>query len=311
MRALPDISVVMGVYNGAKRLRETIQSVLTQEGVELQLIVIDDGSTDSTPEILKELADGDSRVRVIRQDNLGLTRALIRGCKEATGEFIARQDCGDRSLPGRLKAQLSEMRSHPDAALVSCGTRFVGPAKEYLYDVRTSEADAKTGLFGLDLKSFRGPPCHPCTMFRKSQYESVGGYRKEFYFAQDIDLWSRLASRGRHVAIPSILYEAAFSPGGITGQQRKYQVQCAEILFECARLRNAGDIEATALAKAELIVPSGKPAKGANLAPAFYFLGMCLQDRGDIRARQYFLEALRANPLHVKSALRLLLNWRA
>src|SRR2546422_11093904 len=92
-----DISVVLGVYNGAALLNETIESVLRQEGVKLELIAIDDGSTDDTADILTGYAARDSRVKVIHQENQGLTRALIRGCWYARGKYIARQDAGEVS----------------------------------------------------------------------------------------------------------------------------------------------------------------------------------------------------------------------
>ena len=99
MSTNPEVSVVMSVYNGASNLAATMDSILSQEGVELEFIVVNDGSTDETGEILDDYARRDDRVRVIHQENTGLTRALIRGCAAATGEFIARQDAGDVSLP--------------------------------------------------------------------------------------------------------------------------------------------------------------------------------------------------------------------
>lgn len=306
MTTSPCVSVVMGVYNGAAKLHESVRSVLSQEGVDLEFIIVDDGSTDSTPALLEEFAKADARVRTIRQANLGLTRALIRGCAQARGKFIARQDCGDLSLPGRLLAQVHTMQSHPDAALVSCGARFVGPEQEPLYEVTFGEEDPTAALMTLDLKRLRGPAHHGCTLFRRDLYESVGGYREEFYFAQDLDLWTRLAERGRHVAIPGLLYQAGFAPGSISGLQRRGQIECAKILLECARLRRAGLSESAAIARARAIVPDG--AASQNRASAFYFVGVCLRKRGDARARQYFQDALRANPLHLKSALRLLLG---
>jgi glycosyltransferase involved in cell wall biosynthesis len=85
MSSLPDISVVMGVYNGADRLRETMESVLSQEGVSLEFIVIDDGSTDGSALVLDNYACHDARVRILHQENQGLTRALIKGCEAARG----------------------------------------------------------------------------------------------------------------------------------------------------------------------------------------------------------------------------------
>ena len=92
----------MSVYNGASNLAATMDSILSQEGVEFEFIVVNDGSTDATGEILDDYARRDNRVRVIHQENTGLTRALIRGCAAASGEFIARQDAGDVSLRGKI-----------------------------------------------------------------------------------------------------------------------------------------------------------------------------------------------------------------
>ena len=98
-----DISVVMSVCNGSDLLAKAVNSILSQEGVSLELIVVNDGSIDgSCATILDEYARRDPRVRVIHQENTGLTRALIRGCAAARGQFIARQDSDDISLPGRL-----------------------------------------------------------------------------------------------------------------------------------------------------------------------------------------------------------------
>ena len=98
MDGLPDVSVVMSVYNGADRLRETVESVLSQQGVSLEFIIIDDGSTDRSDVILANYARHDPRVHILYQPNQGLTRALIRGCEAAKGKYIARQDAGDISL---------------------------------------------------------------------------------------------------------------------------------------------------------------------------------------------------------------------
>ncbi len=87
----PEVSVVMSVYNGAGSLPATLQSVLSQEGCHFEFIVVNDGSSDASGRILDEWSARDARLRVIHQANTGLTRALIRGCSEARGEFIARQ----------------------------------------------------------------------------------------------------------------------------------------------------------------------------------------------------------------------------
>jgi glycosyltransferase involved in cell wall biosynthesis len=114
MSSPPDISVVMSVYNDVDRLRETKESVLSQEGVSLEFIVVNDGSTDGSDVILRDYACRDNRVRIVHQHNQGLTRALIRGCGAAGGKYIARQDAGDISLPNRLRLQKAVLDQHED-----------------------------------------------------------------------------------------------------------------------------------------------------------------------------------------------------
>src|SRR5436309_15870209 len=92
MNTYPEVSVVMSVYNGASQLAATLDSILSQEGVELEFIVVNDGSRDKSGQILNEYAQRDSRLRIIHKENTGLTRALIRVCDAARGEVMAGQD---------------------------------------------------------------------------------------------------------------------------------------------------------------------------------------------------------------------------
>jgi len=129
---IPEISIVMSVYNDEKYVTRSVQSLLAQSFSKFELIVINDGSTDRTQEILEKFAANDLRVRVINQENTGLTRALIRGCNEAVGQFIARQDADDWSMPERFQKQLELIQSDPEIGFVSCATQYVGPEDEPL-----------------------------------------------------------------------------------------------------------------------------------------------------------------------------------
>src|SRR5512134_3441174 len=113
----PEISVVMGVCNAGERLAATIESVRSQEGVDLELVIVDDGSTDGSAAIIAGCAAADPRIRAIRQPNRGLTAALIAGCAASRAGLIARQDAGDLSLPGRLRAQREHLEAHGDTVL--------------------------------------------------------------------------------------------------------------------------------------------------------------------------------------------------
>src|SRR5262249_43199813 len=151
-----------------------------QEGAEFEFIVVNDGSRDKSGQILNEYAQRDSRLHIIHQENTGLTRALIRGCGAARGEFIARQDAGDISLPGRLARQRVIFDAEPAVVMVSCATRFIGPSDEELFTVTQSCEELEEGLGQLTIDKVRGPSCHGSVMFRRSTYVQVGGYRAAF-----------------------------------------------------------------------------------------------------------------------------------
>ena len=119
------VSIVMGVYNDEVNLEKTINSILSQTYTDWELLVVNDGSTDNTPFLLNKLARNDERVKIIQQSNMGLTKALIRGCEEAIGEFIARQDSGDISFPTRLEEQVKVLEQDPSVSLVSSFTKFL------------------------------------------------------------------------------------------------------------------------------------------------------------------------------------------
>lgn len=299
------VSVVMSVYNGARHLSASIDSVLAQDGVDFEFIVVDDGSTDETAQILKNYAAADPRIRFIHQQNQGLTRALIRGCLEAKGEFIARQDAGDVSLPGRLKRELDLICSDPRAVLASCGTRFVGPGGEPLYEVLQSAHEASAGLRTLDAAKLRGPSCHPCVLFRKSAYFAVGGYRHQFRMAQDIDLWVRLVEIGEHLVVPALLYQAEFSLNGISAGRYVVQQRIGERIVEGARLRRAGQPEDQNLQRVERMA-NGTHKSAPNTAEAAYFIASCLMRKEPTTAKHYLTKALRANPFYFKALMRYL-----
>jgi hypothetical protein len=158
----------------------------------------------------------------------------------------------------------------------------------------------------LAAKRLRGPFGHGSVMFRRDLYEQVGGYRAHFYLGQDLDLWVRLAERGAHLILPDILFQAAFSPASISGNLRSNQIAISVLILECARLRRAGLSEAEPLDRARAIRPEASRQSNASQARALYFIGQCLRRRNDPRAAGYFRQAVRADPLHLKSVFRLL-----
>ena len=292
-----EVSVVMAVFNGATSLGATMESVLAERAVKLELIVVDDGSTDETSAILRGYAERDSRVRVLTEQNRGLTSALINGCAQAYGEFIARQDCGDITLRGRFRHQVDFLRSNPDVVMTSCGTRFVGPEREFLYDTRQTGAELHDGLTQRDPNRVRGPSHHGSVMFRRSSYKAVGGYRSEFRVAQDLDLWMRFAEVGQCLATSEVLCEVRLALGSISGSQRPAQVEATKTIVACAAARRRGGDDGPVL-EAWRTRQAGARSRIWRLrtlshAQFCYFVASVLRHNNPARARYYYFKALR------------------
>jgi glycosyltransferase involved in cell wall biosynthesis len=300
------ISVVVGVRNGSETLAGTLDSILAQTFRDFECIVVDDGSTDDTPRILADYAVRDSRIRVISQRNAGLTRALIAGCAEARGTWIARHDAGDRSHPERFRLQLALFAQEPRLVCVSCATDFVGPRDEYLF---TSHPDAValSPVEMLDLSAphgiTAGPAHHGSAMFSRDAYERAGGYRAEFYYGQDWDLWYRLGNLGLFQSIDQPLYIARVTPESISGSSRKAQHSLADLSLRALRLRSRGESDAPVLAEA-MRIRNTAPLGRCGRARGLYFIGEALRRNRDARARGYLRDALRACPLLLRAWLR-------
>lgn len=297
----------MSVYNSAAELPLSLDSVLAQDGVDLELLIVDDGSTDESPGVLESYAERDDRVRVLRQDNQGLTHALVQAGAGANGEFIARQDVGDVSLPGRLAAQARRLSENPRAVFVSCGTRFLGPGGEHLYDATPSTEEGIRALSDIDGPRVAGVSAHGSVLFRRDAYENVGGYRPQFYFSQDVDLWLRLSEVGELLFMQDVLLQTSFEIESLSGLYRKEQERTVQLIMECARRRRAGIAEDEILEKASRIRPTRKRfGRGRAIAKASFFVGGCLRLRDKVAARHYFARAIKAFPFHLKSWYRLI-----
>ena len=287
----PPVSVVMAVYNGAEHLGATLDSILGQTFADFELIVVDDGSTDATPEILRRCPD--PRLRVVTQPkNEGLTDSLIRGCGEARGLAIARHDCGDCSHPERLARQLAVLESAPDVVLVSCYTRYRAPGGEELYTAEGDGDAVRRSLREAPVETIRGLSAHGSAMFRREDYVAAGGYRTRFRVAQDLDLWVRLAARGRIVFVPEVLYEAAIEPSAISARKRAEQIASARVALA---LRDGKEPESVR-------TPAPVSARRAE-ADTLYFIASCLRRRRDPRWLPYARRAIRRNPLLVRAWL--------
>jgi glycosyltransferase involved in cell wall biosynthesis len=301
----PLVSVVVSVFNGERFLERSIRSVLEQRDVDLEIVAVDDGSGDSSGEILDRLESRDSRLRVIHQSNEGLTKALIRGCAEARGTFIARHDADDYSLKGRFGRQVALFTRYPDLALGSCWAYVIGPADEILGEKRRPDALSQPVTMR-DPWAY-GPLGHGSTMFRRSDYEAAGGYRPEFFYAQDIDLWLRLCEKGRIAFVPAFLYAFRYSVGSISLNATAAQDLLCRLASDAATARKAGASEEPILEAAAAVRRGANPPGRRSLGES-YFIGKCLLDRRDRKAVVYLRQAVAERPANVKGWVALALS---
>jgi glycosyltransferase involved in cell wall biosynthesis len=184
---VPAVSVLMGVWNGAPRVREAVLSILSQTAADLEMIVVDDESTDATPGILAAFRD--PRLRVERRARRGLTSALNAALGLSRAPLVARLDADDAALPERLERQLAFLSAHPEVGLLGTAAREVDASGREVAIVRPPADDA--GIRRALIR--RNPFVHSSVVMRRAVLEQVGGYDDAFPVAQDYDLWMRMS----------------------------------------------------------------------------------------------------------------------
>jgi glycosyltransferase involved in cell wall biosynthesis len=237
---LPLVSVVMSVYNGERHVREAIESILNQTFRDFEFIIVNDGSADRTRKILESCKDG--RVVLIHQENQGLTKALNKGISLARGKYIARQDADDVSKPERLAKQAAFMEENQAAGLVSSWFEFIDERgnKTRIGQTPTDNAVIKERL--IKINQF----CHGAAMIRKEAVDTVGAYREFFKYAQDHDLWLRIAEKYEVWNLPEPLYSYRVLDKAISSEKLLPQSRYAGAAIKQALLRRetgADDLE--------------------------------------------------------------------
>jgi len=195
----PGVSVVMAVYNGLPYLAAAIDSILAQTLEDIELIIVDDGSTDGSAAVLAGYEKQDARMRVLHQQNAGLAAARNAGIALARGEFIAMMDSDDESLPGRLRRQADFLHANPDVAAVACRCVFID-AEGRVLKVQRERTPLQDAGLPLEVQVRRViVQTNQTVMLRATVAGELGGmvYRPFFAVLQDFDLSFRLAEKHR------------------------------------------------------------------------------------------------------------------
>lgn len=223
------LSVVLSVYNGEEFVADAIQCMLDQTFTDFELILINDGSKDGSLDIMQRYAASDDRIRIIDQENTGLTIALRRGVDAARGEYIARMDVDDVSLSHRFEKQMALVRANPELVAVTCDI-------EHFYEdgspphVAKFPMDSRTLPLFLAFSNRIGG--HGQMIYRRDTYQAVGGYDPDFNLAEDYDLWTRMIALGPFGVVPEVLYRYRSGHDSISSRNAKRQ---AEISGRVAR----------------------------------------------------------------------------
>ncbi|SMF69799.1 glycosyltransferase family 2 protein [Allosphingosinicella indica] len=204
MRPEPRISVAMGAYNAQPYLAEAIESILSQTFGDFEFLIVNDGSTDGSGDVIDAYAARDPRVRALHQPNAGLVASLNRAIDEARAPLIARMDADDISLPDRFEKQLAFMAANPDYGVVGTATDDIDEQGRITRNLDYHPLDHESFLEALD-----GRPliCHPSVIMHRDVLVAVGGYRRAFVHCEDYDLWLRLSQHTRICSIKDRLFQ--------------------------------------------------------------------------------------------------------
>jgi len=193
---MPKVTVLMPVYNAEKYLREAIESILDQSFQDYEFLIIDDGSTDSSINIINSYHD--SRIKLVKNEkNLGISKTLNKGIELSASDIIARMDADDISLPNRLWLQYEYLESHPDCSLVSSHAEIISDTGR---SIGKYQPDSNQFYYNL---VFHCWIYHPSVMYRREAIRDAGMY--PLTLAEDYRLWSELIKKYPFYNIPRFL----------------------------------------------------------------------------------------------------------
>lgn len=236
--ASPQISVLMPVYNCERYLKAAIDSILSQTFPDFEFLILDDGSTDGSVQILQDYAAQDKRIRFKAQDNSGIAKTLNRLVAMAQGEFLARMDADDIALPERFARQVEFLQQHPEVVCVGGAIDWIDEKGHLLghCEMPTEDAELQRLLLGgISLLH------HPTATMRRTAILQVGGYNETMIASSDLDLWLRLGEIGQLANLPDTVLQYRLHRQSIT--QAKQDQQAKDALAACQRAWKRRGIE--------------------------------------------------------------------
>ena len=213
------ITVLMPAFNAAPYISQAIESVLQQTFEDFELIIVNDGSTDTTEEIINSY--NDPRIRLMSQSNKGVAEALNTGLMAAKGKYIARVDADDICMPERLQIQYEFFQKNPEYVLVASDVDYMDEQGNFVFklyntDFGYSNEDIKNRFFNYC------PFIHSSVMYKTEPIRAVGGYNKNAIAFEDYFLWSKILAEGKVCNLPISLMKIRLNISSVTVDDRDY-----------------------------------------------------------------------------------------
>lgn len=287
----PRVSFVIPAYNAQRYLVQAVHSVLMQTFSDFECIVVDDGSTDRTSNLLSDLAVRDGRVRPMRIPHGGIVEALNAGINAARAELIARMDADDICMPERLARQVAYMDEHPECVAVGSQVTLVDPFNSTLWNI-----EVKTEHDQIEAELFRGNGWalfHPTALLRRQAMLDVGGYRPQYQWSEDMDLFLRLGEIGRLANMTEALLRYRQHFASVNRTKLEIQLRRSErVVIDAYRRRG------------KAMPPDFKLDTSPQLTRYEQIRAWCqraIMTRNLYAARRHALVALRSEPLRYDS----------
>jgi len=228
-----NVTVLMSVYNDARFLQSSMKSILNQTNKEFEFLIIDDGSSDNTEEIIRSFKD--SRINYKKIAHSGLASALNYGLENSSGGWIARIDADDLSVPDRLKTQIELSFKQPDLDVISSWSIYFKDPHKILFLLKPPESDKGIKKF----LNLHNPINHSSVFFNKKKILDQGGYNTNFKSYEDFELWFRLKNILKFKTITEYLAYTRLRTDSMTKRGTKKSVHNMLIMNAENNLKNS------------------------------------------------------------------------
>jgi hypothetical protein len=216
----PLLSVLMPVYNAAPYIEKAVDSILSQDFRDFEFVIVNDGSTDDSLQILERYRGLDRRIVLINRPNAGMVAALNHGASASRGQYIARMDADDVSTPGRLQSQIAYLTNAQDVVCLSGNFEYMDSKGRPLTVIRLPDNPREIERLAL---AGHPPLCHGCAMMRRDALMAIGGYDASLWPAEDVDLYLRLMEIGRLANLQQVLLRVRLHGKSIGARTREIQ----------------------------------------------------------------------------------------